>query len=349
MDHTQIVTGRAGAIPSEGFYLRDNLDSTGASPAAAPFNLCPDIIQSDAAVPPSTFNSVSSWEQAYATDPIQGSANYYYVRSMNGASSKRAGAAALSWAPAQVFNFPAAWKANRMETAEKEETVVLQSDAEHIGVGAEPFVWTPPAVPAGASYFNFVSQIVDPATPIQPPQVRSWIDLASLLANPQYGFRNEAVIDCDAGAWTHRQQLAVPPGFAAAQLTFMLVASGFSGATVSLLCDAFTPSGKPIMIMPTVVAGDGIVAGAVMPMEPGYSASLAVSCRMPVGTSLKPGASLTLLIMFPLATASDLDHAMQSGAVRHIALARDIGPTPVAIASTLTFTVGAPTLAPTRH
>lgn len=340
MNQSNVVTGTAGPAAASGFYLRDNLASKGAAPSSGPLNLCPDIIQSDTEVadPGVAFGGSDSWARSYATDPAPAVQNYYYVRSMNGGAAKQDGAAALNWAPAQVFNFPLAWKSNRLETSGRAESVDLEAQPSFVAVGAEPFCWTPPALPYGATYFNLVAALQAGATPVAPPVVASWIDLASLIANPQYGFRNQAQVSGQAG-WTHRQQLTVPASFAATSLNFMLVASGFTGARVSILADTFTPSGQAIMIAPTAVAGDGIVVGAAMPMEPGYSASLAISCALPMGVSLAPGATLALMVVVPLKTAADYEQAMLAGVARHIAGDGQVGPTPVAAVATLTFTV----------
>lgn len=342
MDQSNFVKGNAGPQAATGFYLRDNLSGTGVAPSSGPYNLCPDIIQSDIEVadPSVTFGSNDSWKRSYGTEPVAGAQNYYYVRSMNGATTQEAGAVALNWAPAQIFNFPSAWKSNRLETAGREEVVDLSAQPGFVAVGADAFVWTPPAFAAGSTYFNFVATLQDGITPIQPPGISSWIDLAKLIGNPQYGFRNQVLVSGTTG-WVHRQQLTVPTSFTAANLNFMLVASGFAGAKISLLADTFTPSGQVIMITPTAVAGDGIVAGAAMPMEPGYNASVAIACTLPAGVSLAAGATLALVVTYPLSSVADFEQAMQAGTVRHIALNGQVGPTPVAVVATVTFTVGA--------
>ena len=55
--------------------------------------------------------------------------------------------------------------------------------------------------------------------------------------------------------------LSVPGFLPSAQVQIMLLAHGFTGTTVGLLCDTFTPSRQIIEIPPTQVAGDGIVTG----------------------------------------------------------------------------------------
>lgn len=341
MNKSNLVAGTAGPQVASGFYLRDNLVSKGEAPSSGPFNRCPDIIQSDTEVadPAVEFGANDSWGQTYRTDPVPAAQNFYYVRSMNGGATRLGGMAALNWAPAQVFNFPSAWKSNRLETQDRAESVALAAQPGFVAVGAEPFAWTPPALADGATYFNFVASLQAGATPVPPPAVASWVDLASLISNPQYGFRNEALVSGSSG-WIQRQLLTVPAGFAPADLNFMLLASGFTGARVGLLADTFTPSGHAIMIAPTAVAGDGIVAGAPMPMEPGYTASVAVSCALPAGVSLKPGSTLVLVVTHPLQSAADFEQAMRAGVVRHIATADQVGPTPVALVATVTFTVG---------
>jgi len=346
MTASNLAIGSIAPQTYQGIYVRNNLVAQGTVPEQPPFNLCPDIIHSDSQVPANTFATPASWQQMYSTDPIIGAQNFYYVRGKNGASAPDTGTMALYWAPAQVFNFPAAWKGNALTTLSGGESSAVSASGGNIAVGDEPFVWTPASVPFGSSYFNFVCQSVDRANPNPIPTIGSWLDLSNLLSNkPGFGFRNTAVVDGAAPSWMHRQMLSVPANFSPAQLQLVLSAQGFTGTTVGLLCDMFTPSGQVIAIDPVNVVGDGIIVGTTATMEPGYQTSLAIVCWNPSG-SLSPGSSLTLSMTYAVQTGADLEFAMTNGLLRYqheqgIGSSR-IGPTPVATVASITFMVGAP-------
>jgi hypothetical protein len=340
MNPSNLAIAAIGPQSYSGIYLRNNLESQGTVPAQSPLNLCPDIIQSDSVVakPETEFGSQQSWSQIYGVDPTIGVANYYYVRGMNGAAASDTGSMSLYWAPAQVFNFPSAWKGNELSTANGNATTAVSAGPKKIAVGADPFVWTPGPVANGSTYFNFVCRSVDQANPNQIPIIGSWLDLANMLANnPGTGFRNTAVVDGTAATWTHRQMLTVPGFLPSAQMQIMLSAQGFTGATVGLLCDSFTPSGQMIDISPVKVAGDGLVTGITAQLEPGYQTSLAVTCWS--SSVISAGSTLTLTILMPI-QGTDMNFALANGLARYLRDAR-IGPTPVATLANIIFSVGA--------
>lgn len=346
MTTSNVAIASISARTYSGIYLRNNLASKGTIPAQPPLNLCPDIIHSDSEVPPSQFASQQSWQQMYGVDPAIGAANYYYVRGLNGSNAADTGKMALYWAPAQVFNFPSAWKRNTITTATGSETTAVSAPPGNIAVGADPFVWTPSSPAYGSSYFNFVCQSTDAENPNLIPAVGSWLDLANLLSNnPGFGFRNTAIVDGSAATWTHRQILEVPATFSSAQLQVELSGHGFAGTKVGLLCDAFTPSGNVVTIDPVTVPGDGVIIGTPVNMEPGYKTSLAVTCWNSSAPPLKPGSTLTLTMTYPVPSGPDLEFAMSNGLLtyQHALSAESvkIGPTPVALVSTITFIVGA--------
>jgi hypothetical protein len=97
------VASISNAATYDGFFLRDNLASEGAVPAAPPYNQCPDIIQSLVPLPDpeAALGAPSSWERAYRTEPLPGM-NYYYARGLNGTSATFDGKMALYWCPAEL-------------------------------------------------------------------------------------------------------------------------------------------------------------------------------------------------------------------------------------------------------
>ncbi|HMG52906.1 MAG TPA: hypothetical protein VK601_05485, partial [Kofleriaceae bacterium] len=119
-----------------GFYLRDNLASDGVVPALAPYNQCPDIIQSSTPIPDpqNTLSTLDSWDRIYRTEPAPGT-NYYYARGLNGAPSGGfAGELSLFSTPAELLLFPSLWKHSPLVTASGSETVPVSAPSGHIGV-----------------------------------------------------------------------------------------------------------------------------------------------------------------------------------------------------------------------
>jgi hypothetical protein len=353
MAYTNVVTGSAAAGNTGGIFLRNHLDSPGGPPVGPQLNLTPDIIHSDSLVPDPqrAFGSPASMQQSYVTDPVGGGENYYYVRGINAATVPDKGLMSLYWAPAQVFNFPGAWKNNPLMTAGHSETVNAQAAPGSLVVGDGAFVWEAGnTLPAGSTYYNFVAQYSDGAQVDPIPTVSSWMDLAELIGqNPTFAFRNQAMVDGSRPIWAHRQLLSIPASFQeTAELSFMVSSSGMAGCKVALVCDRFTDDGSLLMLPPTPVSGNGVVAGTKATLGPGFSSSLLVQCWNPTGTPLKPGASLTVTVSYSLPSDDATLKALNRGLIdrHHNAVVgrtvQGIRPTAVVLVGMMTFTVAAP-------
>jgi hypothetical protein len=264
-----------------GFYLRDNLASDGEVPALAPYNQCPDIIQSPTAVsdPESAFSTPASWDETYQTAPMPGE-NYYYVRGLNGSQQAFSGELSLFCIPAELLLFPALWKNSPLQTASGSETVpAVHAAPGHIGVGAEPFVlqWPTPSRAHSAETFpSFIAQ--NTAQPI--PTINSWIQLSQLMTQQlNFGWRNTVTFDplVNEGMMLHEIGLTIPRTVGkSGQIQLMLTLYGFIGDTVSLIADRYTPEQKPIQILPTRVTQDGQSLGLTVTLNPGFAGHLTV-------------------------------------------------------------------------
>ncbi len=347
--YAPLAIGTPSVTTYDGIFLRNNLSSKGTSPAAAPFNQCPDIIQSDTPIPAFAEELVTptSLEQTYNTEPVLAAPNYYYVRGANGATKQVSGSVSLYWAPAQVFNFPVAWQNNPMTTSGGASSAPISAAPGHATVGSSAFVWTPPAL-TSSTYFNVIAQASGSATPVPVPVVGSWMDLGALLSeNLGFGFRNQAMVDGTAACWIHRQVLSVPASFTASEtLQVMVTASGMSGARVGFLCDQFTAAGELLELTPTTINGDGVF-GTTLTLDPGYTANLVVQGWIPEGVTVAPGATLTLEFTYKPTGADEIAKAMELGLLdtqRNALVARVLGvsPQPVVAVATLNFTVAAP-------
>ncbi|WP_087500121.1 hypothetical protein [Pseudomonas sp. SID14000] len=331
---------------SQTLYLRNNLASTGSVPFKGPLGQCPDIIQSSEPVAnaQNVFSTVSSWEQAYNAQPVAAVPNYYYLRGMNGGSDNDANAFSLYYAPAQVFLLPATFKGNALCTVSGHESTPVSAPAGHIGVGEEPFVWTPPALPPD-SYFNLIAQVSANALVATIPSVSDWLDLAKLIGQtPTFGIRTQTPVT--ATQWIRRQRLTVPANFSTSPITITLFASGLQGTRVSLLCDTLTSQQVPVLLGPLTLGGDGMQTGATFTLPAGYSANLAVQFWNPDNQKVEAGASLSVTFSYPINPGAELERAIAENLVNlhHYDALGDQGvsaikPKAMAVVSQMTFTV----------
>jgi hypothetical protein len=279
-----------------GFYFRDNLASTGKVPAVSPFNLTPDIIQSDVPVPNATvaFSTIDSWKQAYPTEPTPGQ-NYYYLRGLNGALDAFDGSVRLYWAPSQLILFPSSWKNNPLSTQKGSEEVGVQADAGHIGVGSQPFLLNTGSerLPTAESFYAFVSQNTASAV----PTISSWLEMSQLLTQQLgFGFRNMVSFDPVAGPMLYRLGFDIPMSVGeSATLQIGVSVQGIpAGDTVGLITDCYTPEMTSIALLPTKTNGDGYVAGIQVNVDPGFNASIAVQYWNTSGKVPPAGSQITV-------------------------------------------------------
>jgi hypothetical protein len=345
----------APAPTGDGFYLRNNLNCNGTIPSPGPYDLCPDIIQSNVPIPnaQSVLSTQQSWGQAYSTDPTVGANNYYYVRGINGGAAAVDSQIYLYYAPAQLILFPTSWRNNMLQTSKGLDSVNVQADPGHIDVGSDAFVWKNTPVPAdGSSHYNFVAQVngADNANPI--PTVTTWLEMSNLLTqNLGFGFRNTCYVDGSAQNWSRRLMLDVPLSMEQAQqLVITLSATGFVGATVGLLADTFGSNQQPIMMLPSKITQDGSATSITIPVEPGFSTSLLIECWGGPGQPPAPGSSITVTVDYlvpnnQLAQAAGLG-LINSSRNRSLQQKVGVGPQPVAMLGAASFVVASATPGP---
>lgn len=335
------------AATFDGFYLRDNLASNGAVPAIAPYNLCPDIIQSPTPIadPQTTLSTLESWDRMYRTEPEAG-VNYYYARGVNGTPGGTfQGEMSLFWTPAELILFPSLWKNNPLLTASGGETVPVSAAAGHIGVGTEPWLLSWPSASHGASTFtSFVAQNL--ASPI--PTISDWIQMSQLMTQQlNFGWRNAVTFDPagNGGMMMQRMGLTIPgtvgqPG----TVQLVLTATGFVGGTVGVIADRYTPEQKPVQILPTRITQDGQSLGIQISLDPGFAARLTVQYWNTGDSVPAPGSTLTLTASY-VVPSTQVERAVSAGVVdsrysQAIARQLGIGPQPVAPLGAVTFIAG---------
>lgn len=301
----------------DGFYLRNNLGCTGAVPSSGPYDLCPDIIQSNEPIPDaqSALSTLQSWGTTYSTEPIPGQTNYYYVRGMNGGSKQIASRVSLYSTPAQLIMLPTTWKNNALVTSQGLEYVNVQADPGHIGVGDDVFVWQQtPILADGSDFYSFVAQVNDAENSNPIPSVTSWLDMGQLLTNNLgFGFRNTCYVDGKAATWCHRLQLNVPTSIGnPGQLQILIAATGFAGNTVALVGDTIPANKIPILFEPQVISSDTFLAGITITPEAGFASSLAVQYWNDAGKPPATGATIAVLANY-IVPESEIDKAGNRG------------------------------------
>lgn len=284
----------------DGLYLRDNLKSQGTLPAVAPFNACPDIIQSSTPIadPQKTFGTVSSWNTIYPTSPTPGK-NYYYVRGLNGSTEDFDGEISLFWTPAQLILFPSTWKNNPLLTAAGSEGVKVQAAPGFVGVGNDGFVLDTgvESLPNPNAFYSFVAQ--NNAAAI--PTISSWLEMSQLLTQQMgIGFRNVLTFDPVNGPLLARMGFNIPMSIGeSATLQLTISTQGIpAGDTIGLIGDCFTPEMKSILLQPMKTTGNSYVAGIQIDVDPGFNSSVAFQYWNTSGQVPAPGSFLTLSVNY---------------------------------------------------
>lgn len=331
-----------------GFYLRDNLASNGVVPALAPYNQCPDIIQSKTPIadPETTLSTLESWDRVYRTEPEPG-VNYYYARGLNGAPSGTfQGEMSLFWTPAELLLFPSLWKNSPLLTSSGGETVPVTAAAGHIGVGAEPWLlsWPSPGQHGGSTFTSFIAQNL--AAPI--PTISSWIDMSQLMTQQlAFGWRNAVTFNpvANEGMMLQRMGITVPGTVGeSGTLQLVLTATGFVGGTVGMIADRYTPEQKAVQILPTAISQDGQSIGLQVTLDPGFQARLTVQYWNTGDSVPAPGSTLTLTASYVVPTAQ-VERAVSAGVLdsrysQAIARQLGVGPQQVAPVGAVTFVAG---------
>lgn len=286
----------AGSSTYDGFYFRNNLGSQGDVPSTDPFNVCPDIVGSRAAIPnaQAALSTPASWNASFSTDPVYGARNFYYVRGLDGANTGVENVPVMLYsAPSELILFPSTWKNNPLRTANGLDSVTVTAQPGGIGVGTDAFVWSPQPLDGQSDFYALVARAAESI-----PAVSTWTDMGALLTESLgFGFRNTLQVDADEANWVHRVGLNIPASFTSpGQIMLTLSTAGMTGATVGVLADAFGSDRKPMAILPAPIPGDSFTSGIQVTLAPGFSTSLAIeywagNARPAAGSTITVSAS----------------------------------------------------------
>jgi hypothetical protein len=296
-----VITSSAVASPDiststfDGFYLRNALQCNGQIPSPGPYCLCPDIIVSPTEIPNagSVLSSQESWKTTYPVEPDLGSANYCYLRGINGSHVSVEGSLSLYWGDSHLVLFPSVWKGNELAPAGGAQSVNVAAESGHIGVGDSPFVWArPPVLADPGEYFTFVAAASDSSEPAPQPVVTSWLDMSELLTQHlELGFRNTSQVEGKQSTWYRRLHLEVPSCLSTAQLALSVVTNGFVGNTIGFIGDVFAANREPMMLQPTRIDQNGASRSITVSIEGGQSMSFALQ-YWNTGAPPAPGATV---------------------------------------------------------
>lgn len=143
-------------------YLRMSLTDTGTIPRLVTAGTSPDVIPygNETVLDPQTFFTANY--DSYVDKPLltgTGETNNIYVRVKNYFTEGTTGKIYLYYAFNNQLDSPRVWKKNVIRTASGADYIEVTAEASgDIAVTAEPFVWAPPALPAGQSY-NLIARV----------------------------------------------------------------------------------------------------------------------------------------------------------------------------------------------
>lgn len=286
----------------DGLYLRPNLTSAGAVPAASPYDQCPDIwIAGKDAI--ADFQVALA--QSYGSQSPQKNqlylenANIIYVRGKNGSARRRSTNVTLYRAPAACVSMPSMWRRIPTDQGQPQGSI-LDVEPGAVGVCDQPFVLV-----MGKDGYNGDSLIahfndVNENNPFLAPDV---VVSPSALITTNLGWgqlQTRAAFDSDhrgqQQTWYYSSPLVVPHGVPAAYYDIYITPTGFKGWQARFYASRVDTSGAPIKLALTPVTADGQQLGAQrVYLEPGFKALLMVTLIPPnSGTSAPAGASAPL-------------------------------------------------------
>jgi hypothetical protein len=302
------------ATSYNGFYFRNNLAGNSEIPSNGPYNLCPDIIQSDMMIddPTQILGSSQSWANTYNAEPGGGS-NYYYLRGTNPNNAPVDANLNLYFCPAQLILLPETWQNNKLSTSTGLSTVTVHAGAGQTAVATEPLLWPDAPAPTSSDFYSLIAQASDSDNPDPVPTVTSWIDMSDLLNNNLgYGFRNTCYVPSDMATWARNFQLTIPaditnPG----TLQIMLTATGFTGNSLALASDS-----SDINIDKLQVPRDGFSVSTQFNPTAGSSISLSLNYWSEATSFPASGATITVSALY-LVEQNDVHEAGTRGTVKH--------------------------------
>lgn len=297
MAHKNNILGDLAPTAYNDFYFRNNIAATNALPSNGPFNLCPDIIQSDLELsnPQATLGSQSAYAQTFNTAPTYGKDNYYYLRGTNANNATVSPSLGLFYTPAQLIMHPETWQKNAIP-AGTSPTQQIKVGTGDIGVTPAAFVLKDAQTPKDADFYSFAAQSQSVGgNPI--PTITSWADMSDLLVNNLgFGFRNTCYVESDSVTWQKNFLLSVPSGITSpGSIMITLTLTGFEGNTITLV-DNNNPS-TPIISSFVANGNNPEIITAMLPLTAGYSGSLGLQYEN-TGSFPSSGSSIAVSALY---------------------------------------------------
>jgi hypothetical protein len=263
-------------------FMRDSLNDPGIIPSTGNPYYSPDIIPHTQVADP----NVSFGGNKYNTDLAQnieyGQYNYIYARCKNLASTAQSGSIKLYWSQTSLVMFPNTWKNQGLSLADGSSSLTINNLSPNtVGVGSQPFVWTPPTDERYG--FCMIGQVITTDHPNDIPTGNlTWGTFVTWVrTNPNICWRNLHIVNDLPDPQYDRLHLVSNETPDSSNMTFLTKLINFPiGTTIKQICTSLNINDSVITSESAnyLYSGNPAVAS-------GFSGSLEVQIILPSGAS----------------------------------------------------------------
>lgn len=191
---------------------------------------CPDIIPfgTTPVGDPYDYFIVNSWDKDLGKALTAKMQNYIYLRAQNAAGKQQTGRLYLYWAKASLILYPSLWQDNVITTGNGKDhfEFTVGKDGKLVSSDAlqGTFVWNPEMLPQN-DHYCLIGRIVTPDHPASIPPIGRITDLGKFISeNPNFGWRNIAVVDKDTPNYSF--SIDYKQGDEGGKMNFLLCCTG---------------------------------------------------------------------------------------------------------------------------
>ena len=274
--------------------IRDSLSDTGKYPTSGTLSHSPDIIPfgTSPIQDPTTLIDATHWEKDLGKNLTANATNYLYVRGENLANKAQTGNMYLYYSKASLLLYPNQWATNGLKTSAGADHVPVSAAA--IGdkvVTNDPFTWIPQMI--SGDHYCLVSRVSTPDHPAIIPHTGDIQSFSKFISdNPDFAWRNVAVVDSGAPTWT--TTVEYNQGTQASEMHFLITCKNVPvGAGVAF--SSGTPGPNPVVNLPmtNVTDDQSFIAGMVSSVPANWNTNISYS-YFAHGTTPKKGFSITM-------------------------------------------------------
>jgi len=262
-------------------FMRDSLSDPGTipSPGNNPYT-SPDIIPHSQVADPNASFGGSNYNTDFGQNIESGQYSFIYARYKNLGSTAQSGIIKLYWSKTSLVMFPNTWKNQGIGLANGASSVSFNNLApQAVGVGAQPFVWTPPTYDSYG--YCMIGQVITPEHPSDIPEgTLTWGTFVRWVRyNPNICWKNLHVVNNLPDPQYDRLHLISNETTGPANMTFLTKLINFPvGTIIKQICTplSINDSVKTSPSQSFLYSGNPSVA-------PGFSASFEVQVILPAG------------------------------------------------------------------